>query len=72
MFATDCVLYAFLNRSADQIEIWYIDRLDFGYRLHFVAKKANNRWSDPGKFSNMDFEIIIIFWLLIVTIDFIW
>lgn len=40
MFATDCVLYAFLNRSSNCGKIWYRDILDLGEedRLHFIAK----------------------------------
>jgi len=38
------------------------DRLDLGkeyIRLHFVMKKVNKK-SNPGRFSNREFEIIII------------
>jgi len=60
MFATDCVLYALLNRSSDCDEFLSRDRLYLGEedRLHFVTKKVIKR-SKQGMFSNRDFEIII-------------
>jgi len=41
IFATDCVIYAFLNRPSDCDEIWYRDRLDLGGedRLLFCREK---------------------------------
>jgi len=42
MFATDCVIYAFLNRSSDCDEICYRDRLDLEEedKLHVASKKS--------------------------------
>lgn len=58
---TTRVRYAFLNRLSDFNKIWYRDILDLGEEesLHFVSIKVNKR-CNPGKFSNGDFEMIII------------